>query len=153
MSIEGREPYLEIANSGLEKDQTFEISPELDAELRARTPNEVFLDHLEMRKHGRLEEDIARNYDENIVIVSNYGTFNGFDGVRDSAATLLKNLPALNYKFDSLLVNKSGAAFEEWTGSSDTTTVDDGIDAFIIKDGKIKIQTIYYTAKPNSEIH
>ena len=45
------------------------------ADLSKRTTEEVFLDHLELRKLGRLDDDIKRNYDEHVLIVSNVGTF------------------------------------------------------------------------------
>jgi hypothetical protein len=141
-----QDKYLGIVNSGmvganLAQDKTDD--PEV---LKQRTPSEVFIDHLTLRKDGKFDEDLRRNYAPDVILVSNYGTFHGFDGMRESATILAKNFPSLNYRFDSLLVNKSGAAFEEWTASSDTCEVNDGIDAFIIKDGKIKIQTVWYTA-------
>jgi hypothetical protein len=114
--------------------------------LERRTTEEVFLDHLELRKAGRLDEDIRRNYAENVVIVSNFGSFFGHDGVRQSARLLGMLLPGHRYKFDSLLIHKQ-IAFEEWEGESEQVTVTEGIDAFVIKHGKIVVQTIYYEPK------
>lgn len=141
--------FLDMANSGMSK--ATELTQDEQERLSRRTTSEVFMDHLQMRKEGRLEDDLARNYADDVVIVSNYGTFHGKEGVRESASILLHNLPSLNYRFDSLLMNKSGAAFEEWSGFSDTTEVTDGIDAFIIKEGKIRVQTIWYTAHPKTQ--
>ena len=59
-------------------------------------------------------------------------------------------LPTYKYKFDSLLVHND-IAFEEWEAESPDVVVKDGIDAFIIKNGKIRVQTIYYLAEPKKK--
>ena len=115
-------------------------------DLSKRTTEEVFIDHLELRKLGRLEEDIKRNYDEHVVIISNVGTFFGHDGVRHSAQLLRLLLPTLDYKFDTLLI-RGQIAFEEWEARASAVEVHNGIDAFVISDGKIKIQTIWYESE------
>ena len=115
--------------------------------LEDRTTEEVFLDHLEHRKAGRLDLDIERNYAPDVVIVSNIGTFFGHSGVRQSGTLLRTLLPTYNYKFNSLLIHND-IAFEEWEAKSHDVVVRDGIDAFVIKNGKIRVQTIYYVAEP-----
>ena len=115
-------------------------------DLSKRATEEVFLDHLELRKLGRLEQDIKRNYDEHVLIVSNVGTFYGHDGVRHSAHLLHVLLPTIKYKFDTLLI-RGQIAFEEWEAEASRVEVHHGIDAFVISDGKIKVQTIWYESK------
>ena len=119
-------------------------------DLSKRTTEEVFFDHLELRKLGRLEDDIKRNYDEHVLIVSNVGTFYGHDGVRHSAHLLGLLLPTLNYKFDTLLI-RGQIAFEEWEAEASRVEVHNGIDAFVISAGKIKIQTIWYESQPRKK--
>lgn len=119
-------------------------------DLSKRTTEEVFLDHLELRKLGRLEQDIKRNYDEHVLIVSNIGTFYGHDGVRHSAHLLGLLLPTIKYKFDTLLI-RGQVAFEEWEAEASRVEVHHGIDAFVISDGKIKIQTIWYESQPRKK--
>lgn len=119
-------------------------------DLSQRTTEEVFLDHLELRKLGRLEQDIKRNYDEHVLIVSNVGTFYGHDGVRHSAHLLGLLLPTIKYKFDTLLI-RGQVAFEEWEAEASRVEVHHGIDAFVISDGKIKIQTIWYESQPRKK--
>ena len=116
------------------------------SDLSKRTTEEVFLDHLELRKLGRLEDDIKRNYDEHVLIVSNVGTFYGHDGVRHSAHLLALLLPTINYKFDTLLI-RGQIAFEEWEAEASKVEVQHGIDAFVISNGKIKVQTIWYESQ------
>src|SRR5688572_3937146 len=128
-------------------DQAASISRGEARKLANRTTEEVFLDHLELRKAGRLEDDIARNYDERVQIISNVGTFFGHDGVRHSARILRLLLPTLKYKFDSLLIHKN-VAFEEWEAEASEVEVHNGIDAFVISKGRITIQTIWYESVP-----
>jgi hypothetical protein len=120
-------------------------------DLSKRTTEEVFLDHLELRKLGRLEHDIKRNYDEQVLIVSNVGTFYGHDGVRHSAHLLGLLLPTIKYKFDTLLI-RGQVAFEEWEAETSRVEVHHGIDAFVISNGKIKIQTIWYESQPRKTV-
>ena len=120
------------------------------SDLSKRTTEEVFFDHLELRKLGRLEQDIKRNYDEHVLIVSNVGTFYGHDGVRHSAHLLRLLLPTIKYKFDTLLI-RGQIAFEEWEAEASRVEVHHGIDAFVISDGKIKVQTIWYESQPRKK--
>jgi hypothetical protein len=122
------------------------IDSERVKDLGERTTEEVFLDHLELRKLGRLDDDITRNYDESVIIISNVGTFFGHDGVRHSAQLLRMLLPTLDYKFDTLLI-RGQIAFEEWEARASAVEVHNGIDAFVIKNGRIKIQTIWYESE------
>lgn len=126
------------------------ISSSRVVDLTKRATEEVFLDHLELRKQGRIEDDIKRNYAEDVMIVSNVGTFYGHDGVRHSASLLHLLLPTFNYKFDTLLI-RGNIAFEEWEADAPTVHVHDGIDAFVIHNGKICIQTIWYESVPKKK--
>jgi hypothetical protein len=113
--------------------------------LSKRSTAEVFMDHLHQRYLGNIECDLKRNYSKDVVMVENYGIFHGFDGVRESARILNKLVPTSKYKMDNLVFNKDNA-FEAWSVDADGVKVTDGIDAFIIRDGKIQVQTIYYTS-------
>lgn len=113
--------------------------------LSKRSTAEVFMDHLHQRYIGDIECDLKRNYSKDIIMVENYGIFHGFDGVRHSAKILNKRVPTTKYKMDNLVFNKDNA-FESWSVDADGVKVTDGIDAFIIRNGKIIVQTIYYTS-------
>ena len=58
--------------------------------LDRRDAREVFMDHLAMRRAGRLDLDLARNYSPDVILTSNHGTFFGHDGVQQSAAILAR---------------------------------------------------------------
>ncbi len=121
-----------------------------DNGLAERSTEEVFNDHFALRKAGRLEDDIKRNYAKNVMIVSNFGSFFGHEGVRHSASLLHMLLPTEKYRLSSLFTHGE-VAFEEWQGDAPEVSVKEGIDGFIIKNGKIVVQTIYYEPEPHDE--
>jgi hypothetical protein len=113
----------------------------------SRSTKDVFEDHLALRMHGDVEGDILRNYADDIVILSGDGEFRRHDGVRTSAKMLDKRLPKARLTYRSKLVD-GDVAFLEWSAESPSGRVDDGTDTFVIRDGKIAVQTIHYTVRP-----
>jgi hypothetical protein len=110
----------------------------------ARTTTEVIQDHLMKRLNGDLEEDIAENFAEDVIILSSFGTFHGHQGVEDSAKVLMRRLGKGTYAYNHTQI-EGAYAFLEWTGEAGTQVVCDGADSFIVRDGKIVMQTIHYT--------
>lgn len=43
----------------------------------SRSTREVLEDHLRLRREGDLEEDLARNYAEDVVLLCKHGVFKG----------------------------------------------------------------------------
>ena len=99
-------------------------------------------EHLEFRKKGDLESDLARNYHENIVIITNHGNFKGHDGIRASNKILQDIIPSSKFKIISLLFEKD-IAFEFWEAKVNNKVLR-GIDTFFVKRGKIRIQSAVY---------
>jgi hypothetical protein len=56
--------------------------------LRARSSEEVFEDHLRLAGEHRFEEDIERNVSPDCVVLERRGVFRGHDGVRELARLL-----------------------------------------------------------------
>jgi hypothetical protein len=108
-----------------------------------RSTQEVFEDHLRLRKQGDPETDIEQNYAEDVVVMSNFGIFHGREGVRRSEHLLHQQLPQRHYTYVQCLTDQE-IAFEKWDGSSAQTRVKDGIDFFLIREGYIQLQLIYY---------
>ena len=54
----------------------------------ARSTSEVFEDHLRLRAAGALEQDLARNYSEGVVLIHEFGVMHGLDGARKSGLHL-----------------------------------------------------------------
>lgn len=117
-----------------------QVDPEA---LAKRTTAEVFMDHLNLRYKGEIECDYKRNYSKDVILVENFGIFHGHEGLKKSFNILNKLVPTTKYHMDSLFFS-GDKAFEAWSVNADGVRVADGIDAFIIRDGKIKVQTIYY---------
>ena len=120
--------------------------------LSERSPKEVFENHLKLAQEGKLTEDLKNNYAEDIVLLTNYGTFHGHEGTLEAAELLNKQLPKGVYDYKLKLCNKN-ICFLHWAGDSEESYVEDGADSYLIEKGKIKIQTIFYTyhSKINSK--
>lgn len=115
-------------------------------ELQKRTTHEVFEDHLRLAQERAFEEDIARNFAADCVVLTGRGTFRGHDGVRQLALALEEELPTGDWNYRITLV-EGNAAYLEWSADSGDAVVDDGADSFFIEDGKVIVQTIHYTVR------
>lgn len=111
--------------------------------LRQRSTREVFEDHLELRRVHNLEQDIQRNYSTDVIMISLMGKFHGHEGVRQTASNLEWYLPKGNYEYFKKVV-EGDIAFLVWGGKSENGIVHNGVDTFIIREGKILCQTIHY---------
>ena len=122
--------------------------------LSRRTAREVLDDHLNLANtwvdapfERLLEEDLARNVSEDIVVLMNRGEFRGHDGVRQLARVLSQELPehrAFGYTY---VAAEERIALLEWTYEDDQVRVADGVDSYLIESGKIVGQTIHYTVE------
>lgn len=112
-----------------------------------RSPAEVLDDHLRESKHGSIEDDLARNYAEDLVVLTADGVFRGHDGLRQLAQRLREELPDSSFEYITQFV-AGDVGFLEWTGQGGGFVVEDGADSYVIRDGKIVAQTIHYTVKP-----
>lgn len=116
------------------------------ADLRSRSAEEVFDDHLRLASEHRFEEDIERNVSPDIVIFERRGIFRGRDGAKELARLLEEELPRAPYVYTNRLV-EGKVAFLEWTARAEHARVRDGADSFVIENGWILAQTIHYTVE------
>jgi len=114
-----------------------------------RNTEAVFRDHLELRLAGKVEEDVRRNYAEDIVLISAHGIFHGHEGVLACAARLANEIPHACFSYKRQVV-VGEIAFLEWTAAGDGVTVEDGVDTFVIRGGRIVAKTVRYTVKPSA---
>jgi hypothetical protein len=121
----------------------------MNDDLRARSPEEVFDDHLRLAAEHRFDEDITRNVAPNVVILERRGIFHGREGALELARLLEEELPDAPYVYTNRLI-AGRVAFLEWTAEAAHTRVRDGADSFVIEDGWIVAQTIHYTVEPTS---
>ena len=115
-------------------------------DLRARSAEEVFEDHLRLAGEHRFDEDVERNLSPDCVVLERRGIFRGHDGVRELARLLAKELPDAPYTYTNRLI-EGRIAFLEWTAEAEGARVRDGADSFVIEDGWIAAQTIHYTVE------
>lgn len=115
-------------------------------ELENRCAREVFEDHLELAQKGELETDLERNYSRESVLLTNYGVFHGREGMKEAAKLLKDQLPGGNYNYELKLCHDE-MCFLHWTGKSDVSVIPDGADSYLIRNGKIMVQTIYYSVQ------
>lgn len=116
-------------------------------DLRSRSPEEVFDDHLRLAAEHRFDEDIERNVAPHAVILERRGIFHGREGALELARVLEEELPDAPYTYTTRLV-AGRVAFLEWTAEAATARVRDGADSFLIEGGWIVGQTIHYTIEP-----
>ena len=125
-------------------------------DLTRRSAREVLDDHLNIAQRWEgidvdmetvVREDLERNVSKDIVVLTNRGTFHGYDGVMELALMLGVELPE-HRAFEYTYVAAEGRiAFLEWAYEDSTTRVRDGADSYLIEDGKIVAQTIHYTVE------
>ena len=90
----------------------------------------------------RFEEDIQRNVSPDIVVLERRGIFRGHKGVRELARLLERARSTLR------LYEPSGRGARRLSGvtaQAEHARGSDGADSFLIEDGWIVAQTIYYT--------
>ncbi|MEK8088368.1 nuclear transport factor 2 family protein [Thermithiobacillus plumbiphilus] len=115
-----------------------------------RTTQEVFEDHLWQSNHGSVEEDFARNYADDVVLLTGEGIYRGLEGLRYLTNVLMQALPGACFDYYTRLV-AGEMAFLEWGTQTEKSQVKDGADSYLIRNGRIIAQTIHYTVQPVSE--
>lgn len=70
--------------------------------------------------------------------------------MRASADILRQQVPSTDYAYRVCLV-AGELAFLEWGAMSDRVRIDDGADSYLIRDGRIRAQTIHYTVTPRPD--
>lgn len=119
-----------------------------------RTAREVLDDHLDIANswvdgsfERILDEDLRRNVAEDIVVLINRGVFRGHEGVRQLAWMLAEELPEHRAFQYTHVAADERVALLEWTYDDAEVQVRDGVDSYLIEDGKIVAQTIHYTVE------
>jgi hypothetical protein len=115
-----------------------------------RDAGEVFRSHLALRLAGCTEEDIARNYAEDVVMLFADGARKGRRAVCEGAGQLAKQLPNARFEILSEVV-EGPYAFLHWRAKADGCEAVDGADSFVIRDGRIVMQSVFYRLKPTTQ--
>ena len=115
-------------------------------ETPARSRNDVFDDHLRENEDGSIDDDLQRNYSEDVVVLTRRGVFRGHDALRQLNRLLIEEVPNASFDYRTRLVEDE-MAFLEWRARADGARVEDGADSYLIRGGKIIAQTIHYTVE------
>jgi hypothetical protein len=79
----------------------------------SRGAAQVLEDHLHLREQGELEEDLRRNYANDVVLLTARGVLRGHDGVREAAGFLYE--AAAGHEFEYHLTHADDRmAMLEW---------------------------------------
>lgn len=111
-----------------------------------RTAKQVLEDHLEKSNTGSVEEDLQLNYAEDVVMLTTFGVYKGYEGMRYLAKLLSEQLPEMSFTYENFQV-EGEVGFLEWCADSEKTEVRDGADSYVVRDGLIVAQTIHYTVR------
>jgi ketosteroid isomerase-like protein len=112
----------------------------------ARSTQKVFEDHAMALASGDMDKLLA-DYAEDAIILTLDGSFVGKEAIR----AFFEGTPA---SFPNLQITPVGLAIEGdtlvmyWSADSDTVSIPDGVDTFIIRDDKIQRQTVWIKAVP-----
>jgi hypothetical protein len=68
----------------------------------------------------------------------------GKDGIRQAFTKLLADVPDAQWALPTQIY-EGDVLLLEWTAESARTRVEDGIDTFVFRDGRIRVQTVRYT--------
>lgn len=101
---------------------------------------------MERRRRGDIDGDLEHNYARDVVLLCEHGVFKGHAAIRDSAKALTDQLPEACYQFPLKQIHGENALLH-WNASSANIRVDFGVDAFVIRDGRIVLQTVSYELK------
>ena len=111
-----------------------------------RSARDVFDDHLRLGVESTIEDDLARNYATDVVVLSQKGVFRGHDGIRELNRQLMEELPECTFHY-RLRRCEGELALLEWSAEARGARVDDGVDSYVIRAGRIVGQTIHYTVR------
>jgi len=105
----------------------------------------VLADHLHRRQAGDLEGDIRCNYDPNVVLLSAEGVHHGHEGVRTLATILRTYVSDGTYDYLDLLI-EGEVGMLRWRATDEDVRLHDGVDSYVVHDGRIVAQTIHYSS-------
>ncbi|PFG39955.1 SnoaL-like protein [Georgenia soli] len=112
-----------------------------------RSTREVLESHLAHREEGELDADLEENYDPDVVVLSwGEGASRGLEAVRHRAEALSSYLGHGAFRYEELLVEGEFGMLR-WSGRSPQVRVRNGVDSFVVRDGRIIAQTIYYAVQ------
>ncbi|MFC0623296.1 YetF domain-containing protein [Kribbella deserti] len=113
----------------------------------SRPTSAVIEAHLHCRRSRDVESDLSCNYSHDVVLLSAEGVNRGHDGVRRLAGILHSYLDH-NGEWSCVRLQIDGEiAVLQWRGTGPGLRIHDGVDTFVVRDGRIVAQTIHYSTR------
>jgi hypothetical protein len=120
------------------------VSWDEDDQLAIRSTREVIEDHIRLQIAGQLDDDLRRNYAESAVLLTERGCAWNRDLLRQHVSLLYPLALGGSYEVNALQVH-GDTGMLVWKARFPAFSVDRGVDSFVVTDGKIRMQTSYYT--------
>jgi ketosteroid isomerase-like protein len=108
----------------------------------ARTTEEVYLEHLSALGSGDFARLLA-DYADDAVLMTLDRSFTGKEGVAAFYQGVMEAFPGLVITAGPYVVS-GDHHLAAWSADSDVATVDAGIDTFMVHDGTIRLQTVWF---------
>jgi SnoaL-like domain len=112
----------------------------------SRSTSAVIEDHLRRAKAGDLEGDLRANYSPDVILIAAEATYHGHAGIRAAARFLEDQLPGHDYDYVTVRF-ENDIGFLLWTGRGGRKRVRDGADTFVVRDGSIVAQTVFFNVE------
>ncbi len=111
-----------------------------------RTPQEVFDHHAQALGDEDIDQILA-DYADDAVLITADGPVRGRDGIAATFRWLIEQIPHATWDLKTQVYD-GDLLLLEWAVTSEAHNVDDGVDTFVFKDGKIVAQTVHLTLSP-----
>jgi len=111
----------------------------------ARSTEQVFQDHVGAFIRNNLQGVMA-DYADDAVLMTMEGVSVGKAAIRDYFRNVL-SMPNLKLSGTGEQVH-GDYLLCTWTGESDVARFPNGVETFVIRDGKIRLQTVWFTMIP-----
>jgi len=112
----------------------------------ARSTEQVFQDHVSALARGDLQSLMA-DYADDAVLMTMDGAFVGKAAIQDFFIKVLSALPNAKLSGTGHIVH-GDVVLTTWSGVSDVAIIPHGVDTFVIRDDRIRLQTAWFTVVP-----
>jgi hypothetical protein len=117
-----------------------------------RSTREVLADHLRLRAEGKIEEDLRRNYADDVIVLCESGVLRGRDALLRAAERLALWLPGARLEVVAERI-EGEYAFLVWRAETESLRMAEGADSFLVRAGQIVAQTHYHRLHGRSRRH
>jgi ketosteroid isomerase-like protein len=111
----------------------------------ARSTKQVFDDHMAALESGDISKIMA-DYADDAILISPSGALVGKAAIQAAFENMIQGSP--NIKFTGQDIVEGDTLLTIWSAQCDTATMPQGMDTFVIRDGKIQRQTAWFVVNP-----